>query len=99
MHKRTRKNKKSVEKKESIVYNQKRGTMQYTPKRMKNAITVTEVYSLHYFKYCKRFDIEGESHDFWEFVYILEGSATILADERVVNLKKNQMIFGSPFVV
>ena len=96
MHKRTRKNKKTVEKKESIVYNQKRGTMQYTPKGMKNAITVTEVYSLHYFKYCKRFDIEGESHDFWEFVYIDAGEVNAVAGDKTYQLKQGEAIFHKP---
>lgn len=38
----------------------------------------------------------GESHDFWEAVFILKGSAGITAGETVYSLSEGQMIFHPP---
>ena len=70
--------------------------MQYIPRRMKNALTVSEIYSLHYFKYCKRFDIDGEAHDFWEFVYIDAGEVNVVAGDKTFRLKQGEAIFHKP---
>jgi len=68
----------------------------WEPYKIKNKIEITEFYSA-FVRHCTpEYAFPGEVHNFWEFVYVLEGSATILADERVVNLKKNQIIFHKP---
>lgn len=41
----------------------------------------------------------GEAHDFWEMVCVLEGNVTVNADERVYNLRKNDIIFHKPMEV
>lgn len=38
----------------------------------------------------------GESHDFWEMMYVIDGEVCVSADERVLNLKKNDIIFHKP---
>ena len=38
----------------------------------------------------------GESHDFWEAVFILKGKAGITAGETVYSLREGQMIFHPP---
>ncbi len=70
--------------------------MNYTPTVMKNAITIKELYSLHYFKYCKRFDIPGEKHDFWEFLYVDAGEVNAVAENNTFRLKQGQAIFHKP---
>lgn len=45
---------------------------------------------------CKDFYFKGESHDFWEIVYIAEGSAGITADERTFILNRGQIVFHKP---
>ncbi len=42
------------------------------------------------------FYFNGELHDFWELVYIVDGSAGITADERVFILNRGQMVFHKP---
>ena len=42
------------------------------------------------------FACKGESHDFWESVFILEGKATVTAGETVYLLMAGQMIFHPP---
>lgn len=68
----------------------------WEPYIIENKIEITEFYSA-FVRHCTpEYAFPGEVHDFWEFVYVLEGSAEISADERIVNLKKNQIIFHKP---
>ena len=39
---------------------------------------------------------QGETHDFWEFCYVVKGSACMSVDNRVIRLEENQMIFHKP---
>lgn len=38
----------------------------------------------------------GESHDFWECLYVLNGTLCVSADDKVYRLKENQIIFHKP---
>ncbi len=38
----------------------------------------------------------GEMHDFWELLYVEEGSICVSADEKVYDLKANEVIFHKP---
>ena len=38
----------------------------------------------------------GESHDFWEMVFVCDGSAALTADERVYHLGKGSLVFHKP---
>ena len=42
------------------------------------------------------FYFSGESHDFWEFVYVKEGNVGITADDKIYSLKKGDMIIHKP---
>ena len=44
----------------------------------------------------KGFYFPGESHDFWECVYIREGEATATADERVYQLETGKLLIHKP---
>ena len=44
----------------------------------------------------KGFYFPGESHDFWECVYVQEGEVTATADERVYQLGKGQLLLHKP---
>ncbi len=70
--------------------------IEYIGKNIKNVLTVNTLYSVHYFKYCKKFDFQGESHDFWELVYIDAGVAGVTAEDREYTLKQGQVIFHKP---
>lgn len=41
----------------------------------------------------------GEAHDFWELVCVIDGNATISADERVYNLRANDIILHKPMEI
>ncbi|MDD4163900.1 MAG: AraC family transcriptional regulator [Eubacteriales bacterium] len=44
----------------------------------------------------KNFYFKGEIHDFWEVVFVLDGSVTATADERVYKLTSGQVLFHKP---
>ena len=70
--------------------------MQYQPNKLHGVLCVKEIYTIHYFKYAREFAAPGESHDFWELVYIDGGAAEIIADERRFILRQGEAVFHKP---
>ncbi len=68
----------------------------WKPYKINKEFEITEFYSA-FDRICNRgFMFKGESHDFWEIVYVIEGSIVVTADERVIKLSKNQLLFHKP---
>ena len=44
----------------------------------------------------KDFFFPGESHSFWEAVFVSEGEITATADERIYKLKQGMLLFHKP---
>lgn len=44
----------------------------------------------------KRFNFPGESHDFWELVYVRDGILVATGDERVYRLDEGKLLFHRP---
>lgn len=63
---------------------------------LKEELHIRDIYSIHYFEYMKDYQYEGESHDFWELVYIDSGNLYITADDKELLLSSNEMIFHKP---
>lgn len=53
-------------------------------------------YSSIRFSWNDRYDFSGESHNFWEVVFVLSGEVEITEDENVYHLGKNDMILHAP---
>lgn len=50
-----------------------------------------------FIRHCSEgFFFPGEDHDFWEIVYCIKGEAYVSADEKVIKLSENQLIFHKP---
>ena len=47
--------------------------MAYYGVDLKNSISIKRIYSIHYFEYMSNFSFAGESHDFWEFIFVDKG--------------------------
>lgn len=59
---------------------------------------VEELYTLYYFQHKSGYCFEGESHDFWEIIYVDNGRASGLNGSEPYTLEKGQMIFHHPNV-
>ncbi len=64
--------------------------------KIKEQIYITEFYSLFEQKYKKGYTFTGESHNFWECLYVISGQVCVSGDERVYNLSSGQIIFHKP---
>ena len=63
---------------------------------VKEQIHITDMYSLFRIHYLSGFAFPGETHNFWECVYVVRGSICVSADERVYNLEDGDIIFHKP---
>lgn len=62
----------------------------------KKEIDIIGFYTAFCARYAKNFYFAGERHNFWELVYILEGTASAMAEKTGIILKKGDMIFHKP---
>jgi len=63
---------------------------------LNDSIIIDNIITLHYFDYIKKFLGIGESHDFWEMVYVDCGSIEVIAGENSFVLVKGEAIFHEP---
>ena len=57
---------------------------------------ISHIYTVHYFEHSSSYVFPGESHDFWEFLYVDKGSLRVVAGERTYDLSRGQIIFHAP---
>lgn len=70
--------------------------MTYIKTKLKRDIVIDSIITLHYFEYMKDFVFRGESHDFWEFLYVDKGSVSVCADDNWMTLNTGDIIFHKP---
>lgn len=70
--------------------------MAYVKTYLKREIVIDSIITIHYFEYTKDFIFRGESHDFWEFLYVDSGSVLVTAGEKEVLLNAGDIIFHKP---
>ena len=70
--------------------------MIYLGINLKDSLHIEKIYSIHYFEYMNDFSFPGESHDFWEFIYIDKGEVNINAGDKSHILRKGQIAFHEP---
>lgn len=63
---------------------------------VEKTITVTGVFGLLDVQRKPDFSFNGESHPFWEMVYVREGRVGVSADGRIYNLSQGDAIFHKP---
>ena len=63
---------------------------------IKEQIRITEMYSLFETHYKNGYVFPGETHNFWECLYVQKGEVCVSADERVYNLSDGEIIFHKP---
>lgn len=70
--------------------------MTYIETALKREITIDSIITIHYFEYMKDFVFHGESHDFWEFLYVDKGTVLVQADEKQFQLNAGDIVFHEP---
>lgn len=70
--------------------------MTYIKTKLKRSIDIDAIITLHYFEYMKNFEFKGESHNFWEFLYVDKGTVAVRADDTWTTLKTGDIIFHQP---
>lgn len=64
--------------------------------KLTNVINISKIVTLHYFEFHKNYSFPGESHDFWEMVYIDSGNVHITAGKNHHTLSQGEVIFHKP---
>lgn len=70
--------------------------MSYKSVSLKDTISIENIFTIHYFEYMSDFSFAGESHDFWEFVFVDKGEIDIYMDNIHTRLKKREIAFHKP---
>lgn len=70
--------------------------MAYKSTRLKREFNIDEIITIHYFEYMKDFSFSGESHDFWELMYVDKGELQVTADASKHCLSTGDIIFHRP---
>lgn len=64
--------------------------------KVDKVLEIDGIYTIFEGGYDGSYIFTGEAHDFWEMVYIIDGSACVCADEHVYHMGKNEIIFHRP---
>lgn len=70
--------------------------MTYISTPLKKEFNIREIITVHYFEYTKDHYFHGESHDFWEFLYVDKGDIVITTDNIPHQLTSGDIIFHKP---
>lgn len=68
----------------------------YSGTTLSVVLQIDEIYTLHYFEYNKNFHFVGETHDFWELVYVDSGILGITCGDKQMYLKQGECVFHKP---
>lgn len=68
----------------------------YIKHKIANLISITKIVTIHYYEFDKNFSYDGESHNFWEIVYVDAGNVKITANSKEFYLKQGEIIFHKP---
>ena len=68
----------------------------FTRVSFERVFNVEKIITIFYMEFSKNFSYEGESHDFWEMVYIDKGEMVCTADKNEFVLKSGEMTFHKP---
>ena len=70
--------------------------MNWNSVKVNQELYIEKFYTFFETDYDSTYNFKGESHNFWECVYVTEGTICVSADERVYNLKSGEIIIHQP---
>lgn len=68
----------------------------YIKTAVRRELHVTSLVTVHYFEYAKDYCFIGESHSFWELLYVDKGEVDATADGQVSHLQQGDILFHKP---
>ena len=68
----------------------------FTKMDFERVFNIDKLITIFYLEFSKNFEYEGESHDFWEMVYIDKGEMICTADKNRFVLKSGELTFHKP---
>lgn len=68
----------------------------YVKTKLKSLINISKIVTIHYYEFDRNFVYSGESHDFWEMVYVDKGKVEIKRDDECIILKQGEIVFHKP---
>lgn len=71
----------------------------WKPYKITEQVRISEMYSLFEARYDYGYSFAGESHDFWECLYVIDGGIRVSANKRIYNMKKGEIIFHKPLEI
>ena len=69
---------------------------QYDQLMINKTIEINSIITAFEIIYDSEFYYKGEAHDFWELVCVVDGEINVTADNNILELHKNQIIFHRP---
>ena len=63
---------------------------------VREQIRIMDMYSFFRVHYDSDYAFFGETHNFWECLYVINGKVCVSADERIYNLSSGQIVFHKP---
>jgi len=70
--------------------------MVYHETQLATLVSVDSLYTIHYFEYYRDYAFDGESHDFWEFLYIDKGEIAATCGGELIELHAGQAVLYRP---
>ena len=68
----------------------------YVKTQLQNVVNISKIVTVHYYEFDKNFVFNGESHDFWEIVYIDKGRVQVRCDKENLVLSQGEIVFHKP---
>jgi len=68
----------------------------YIKTKPKTVFNISRIVTIHYYEVGPSFVFQGESHDFWEMVYVDKGQVRIRRDREQITLSQGQIVFHKP---
>ena len=70
--------------------------MEFKATNIKKVFSINKIITVHYFEYEKDYSFIGESHNFWEIVYVDRGEIEIEMDNEIKRLEQGNIAFHEP---
>lgn len=72
--------------------------MNYTPVKVYSLLSVRNLYTIYHLTFKKDYIFPGESHNFWELDYFIDGEAGITSGDKIYECRKGDMVVHRPNV-